>query len=148
MRRIKGRIQSYVHRGFRHIVPLRWFRVGKDKPRVMILLLRQPHVFSEEEIRSAAERAWGIAFWGTHGSTRRILVSDDMRVFLQAGPHQLSICSTAQPYTKSPETDVDWLPSLNQQKAWAGHKACCWIYYLTETTDLELADCVIARIAV
>src|SRR5579862_9829753 len=95
MKRIKGKIESYLHRAFRRIVPLRWFRIRKDKPRLMILLLKRPHVFSEDEIRSAAERAWGIAFWSMQGSNRRIVVSDDKRIFLQAGPHQVSIGSTA-----------------------------------------------------
>jgi len=113
----------------------------------VILLLKQPHLFSEAEIRSAAERAWGIAFRNTSGSTRRVIVCDDKRVFLQAGPHELSICSQPWAYVENPETDVDWLPSLNQQRAWGDHKACCLIYYLTETADVELAHCVIAKFA-
>jgi len=30
----------------------------------MILLLRKPHTFSEENVRLAAERAWGLSFLG------------------------------------------------------------------------------------
>ena len=113
----------------------------------MILLLRQPHTFAEEEIRTAAERAWGLAFWSTRGSDRRILVSDE-GVFLQAGPHQLSFCSLPDPYEPNPEDDVDWLITASQKESWADHRACCWIYYQTATTDLELANCVIAKVAV
>ena len=113
----------------------------------MIVLLRQPHTFSEGEIRAAAERAWGLAFWSTRGSDRRILMSDE-GAFLQAGPHQLSFRSRAYPYVPSPKHDTNWLFSLSQNKSWSDHKACCWIYYQTATTDLELAHCVIAKLAV
>jgi hypothetical protein len=147
MKRIKGRINSYLHQTFRHVVPLRWFRVGEDKPPSMILLLRQPHTFSEKEIRAAAERAWGLAFWSTVGSDRRVLVSDE-GAFLQAGPHQLSFRSWPHPYEPNPSGDVDWLTSLSQKKSWSDHNACCWIYYQTAATDLELAQCVIAKVAV
>jgi len=146
MRRIKGRIQAYLHRAFRHVVPMRWLRVSRDKSVSVILLLREAHVFTEEEIRGAAERAWGLSFWSTCGSNRRITVSENT-VFLQAGPHLLSFRNQPHPYEEKPEDHVDWLPSLSQQKAWAEHRACCWINYLTATTDLELAHCVIAKVA-
>ena len=147
MKRIIGTMHSYLHHVFRRVVPLRWFRVGEDKPPAMILLLRQPHTFSEEEIRAAAERAWGLAFWSTRGSDRRILMSAE-GVFLQAGRHQLSFRSLPHPYVPNPEHDADWLFSLSQKKSWSDHRACCWIYYQTATTDLELAHCVIAKVAV
>ncbi len=147
MRWTKGTIHSYLHRAFRRIVPLRWFRVGEDNPAGMILLLRQPHTFSEEEIRAAAERAWGLPFWSTRGSDRRILMSAE-GAFLEAGPHQLSFRSLPHPYVTNPEHDADWLSTLSQRESWSEHKACCWIYYQTATTDLELAHCVIARVAV
>jgi hypothetical protein len=147
MQRINGRIEAVLHRVFRRVVPLRWFRAGEDKPPAMILLLRQPHTFSAEEIQAAAERAWGLAFWSTRGSGRRILVFDE-GVVLQAGPHQLSFRSWPHPYIPNPEEDVDWLVSLSQKKSWSDHKACCWIYYQTAATDLELAQCVIAKVAV
>jgi hypothetical protein len=147
MKRIKGRIHSYLHHAFRRVVPLRWFRVGKGKSTSMVLLLRRPHSFSEDEIRSAAERAWGLAFWSTRGSDRRILVSDD-NVFLQAGLHRISFCNYPHPYVERPEGEVDWLTNLSQIKAWSDHKGCCFINYQTATTDLELAHCIIARVAV
>jgi len=146
MRRIDGRIQVPLHRAFRRVVPMRWLRVGKGGSVSVILLLRKPHAFSSEEIRGAAERAWGLSFWSTPGSNRSIGVSD-RGVFLQAGPHLLSFCCQPHPYEKNPETDVDWLPSLSQQSAWAEHRACCWINYVT-ASDVELAYCVIAKVAV
>lgn len=147
MRQIKGRIQSYLHRTFRRVVPLRWFRVGKENVPSVVLLLTQPHIFSEEEIQTAAQRAWGVAFWSTHGSERRILVCDE-GLFLQAGRHKFSFRSLPHPYEPKPENDLDWLSNDSQRKAWSDHKACCWIYYQTPTTDLELAYCVIAKLAV
>jgi hypothetical protein len=92
---------------------MRWLRVGEGKTVSVVLLLREAHAFSEEEIRGAAERAWGLSFWSTRGSNHRITLSDTA-VFLQAGPHLLSFCSQPFPYEERPENDVDWLPSLSQ----------------------------------
>ena len=139
--------EACLHRAIRHVVPLRYLWVGKRKSVSVILLLREPHPFSEDEIRRAAEAAWGLSFLGTPESTRRIQMSDNT-VFLQAGPHLLSFCSQAIPYEEKPENDLDWLSDQGQQKAWAEHKACCWINYLTPTSDKELAYCVIAKVAV
>ena len=83
---------------------MRWLRVSGGKSVSVILLLREAHAFSEEEIRGAAERAWGLSFWGTRGSNRGITVSDN-GVFLQAGPHLLSFCTQPHPYEEKPEDD-------------------------------------------
>jgi len=111
----------------------------------MILLLRNPHAFSDEEIRRAAERAWAISFSAVKGSTRRIIKTDDA-VFLEAGPHRLSFVNYPKPYEEKPQEDLDWLPKLSQQRAWAEHTACFWVNYMTTATDLELAHCVLAKV--
>jgi hypothetical protein len=124
---------------------MRWRRVGKRAPLSMILLLHQPHTFSDEDIRCAAERAWGLSFSGVEGSTRRVMKTDDA-VFLQAGPHRLSFVNDPTPYEEKPEQDLGWLPKLSQQRAWAEHTACLWAYYSTTGTDLQLAHSILAKI--
>jgi hypothetical protein len=135
----------YLNRTISRIVPMRWRRVGKLAPLSMILLLRHPHTFSDEDFRRAAERAWGLSFSSVEGSTRRVVKSDDA-VFLQAGPHRLSFVNHPKPYEEKPEEDLDWLPKLEQQRAWAEHTACLWVYYLTAGTDLQLAHSILAKV--
>src|ERR1700733_3825947 len=88
--------KSYVFRAFRYVIPMRWWRVGEPWPS-MVLLLRNAHVLTEEEIRCAAERAWAVSFSPLEGSTRRTLKTDDA-IFLDAGRHRLSFVNSPQPY--------------------------------------------------
>jgi hypothetical protein len=111
----------------------------------MILLLRNPHVFTAEEIRSAAERSWAISFSPIEGSTRQIIETDDA-IFLEAGSHRLSFVNYPKPYEEKPQENLSWLPKVSQQRAWAEHTACCWVNYMTAGTDLELAHCVLAKV--
>ena len=126
---------------------MHWRKVGRREPILMILLLRKPHEFSEEEIRRAAEAAWTLSFPDVEGSTRLVSSSDDA-VFLQAGPHRISFHSRSRPYENNPEKNLSWLQKPTQQRAWAEHRACCWVNYATTTTDVELAHCVLAKIVV
>jgi hypothetical protein len=130
----------------RRIVPTRWRRVGEHGVS-MILLLRNPHTFSDEEIKHAAERAWTLVF-AESGSSRRRVMKSDQAVFLQAGPHRISFVNYPKPYEEKPQENVDWLANPSQQHAWAEHTACCWVNYLTTETDLEMAHCVLAKIVV
>jgi hypothetical protein len=139
------RVRSYLNRAISRIVPMRWRRVGKRAPLSMILLLHHPHAFSDEDIRRAAERAWELSFSSVEGSTRRVMKSGDA-VFLQAGPHRLSFVNHPKPYEEKPEQDLGWLPKVSQQRAWAEHTACLWVYYLTTGTDLQLAHSILATI--
>ena len=134
----------YFNNAIHRLVPMRWRRVGKRGPS-MVLLLRNPHEFSEEEIRRAVERAWAVSFSVAEGSTRRIMTTENA-VFVQAGPHRLSFVNYPKPYEEKPEEDLDWLPKLSQQQAWAEHTACCWVNYATSKTDLEVAHSVLAKV--
>ena len=150
MSRVGATIQSArvrFKRAVRRLLPMRWRRVGKRGPISMILLLRKAHAFPEEEIRRAAESAWGLSFSSLETSVRRIAETDD-GFSIQAGPHVLSVCNYSKPYEEKPEEDLDWLPQASQQRAWADHSACCWINYWTAATDLELAHCVLAKVVV
>jgi hypothetical protein len=136
--------KSYLIRAIRYVIPMRWWRVGECLPS-MVLLLRNPHIFTEGEFRRAAERAWAVSFSSLEGSTRQTIRTDDA-VFLEAGPHRLSLVNYAKPYEHNPQEDLGWLPGVSQQRAWAEHTACCWVYYMTAGTDLELAHCVLAKV--
>jgi hypothetical protein len=143
MARLRIEAAWNLKRIFRRFFPMRWRRVGQDKPISMVLLLRKPHRFSEEELRTAAEKAWGVSFAGINGSTRTVTQSEDS-TSLQAGSHLLSFRNSSRPYVDKPEDDVNWLPRASQQRAWAEHRACIWVDYVTPGTDVELAHCVLS----
>jgi hypothetical protein len=126
---------------------MRWRRVGGHEPISMIVLLRKPHPFSMEEIRLAAERAWGVSFAIGKGSMRAVYRSESWTV-LQAGPHVLSFYDSDKPYVDTPEGDVGWLANASQQRAWVAHKAFTSVQYASPATDVELAQCVIAKVVV
>ena len=136
--------RTFLHHLGRRVFPMRWLHVGERVPS-MILLLRNPHVFSDEDIQRAAERAWAVSFSAVEGSTRRVVETKDA-IFLQAELHRFSFVNCPRPYEDSPQKDLDWPPQLSQQRAWAAHTACCWVYYMTKETDLELAHCLLARV--
>ena len=115
---IIGSAKSYLKRTSLRVFPMRWRRIGKGESISMILLLRKPHTFSEDIIRLAAERAWGLSFLGGEGSTRRVIESDGT-IFLQAGPHRLSFVNHSKPYEDRPEEDLSWLSLPSQKKVWS-----------------------------
>ena len=67
---------------------------------------------------------------------------------LKAGTHLLSFYDSDKPYVETPEDDVDWLAKVSQERAWRAHKAFTYIQYANPTTDVELANCVLARVLV
>jgi hypothetical protein len=111
----------------------------------MILLLRKSRTFSEANIRLSAERAWGLSFLGSEGSTRRVIESDGT-ILLQAGLHRLSFVNQSKPYEDRPEGDLSWLSMPSQKKAWSEYTACCLVNYQTTGTDVELALCVLSKV--
>ena len=126
---------------------MRWRRVGKREPITMVLLLRKPHVFPEDRVRLVAERAWGLSFSDIKGATRMVTRSGDT-ILLRAGPHFLSFGDQPKPYADNPEENLDWLATASQQRAWSEHNACGWVNYVNPDTDVELAQCVLAKVVV
>ena len=143
LKRIHRRL--FPMRWRRRLFPMRRLRVRKNKPVLLVVLLRKPHLLSEEELRAAAEKAWGLSFAESDGSTRYVVTSGDARV-LNAGQHLLSFHSSNEPYVAVPKDDLSWLPKASQQRAWAEHSACLYVYYLTPGTDFELAHCILAKV--
>src|SRR5690242_14867852 len=129
----------------RRFIPMRWQRFSKNEPLSIVLLLRKPHFFHAEELRSAAQRAWGVSFVGGEGSMHCV-VQNGTVTLMKAGPHLLNIFHYAKPYIDNPTANVDWLPQLSQRQAWIEHAACVGVDYMNHDTDVELGYCVIAKL--
>jgi hypothetical protein len=132
---------------FRRCFPLRWRRVGVRESISMIVLLRRPHPFSEQDIRLATERAWGVSFAIGEGSMRSVSQSEEFTV-LRAGSHVLSFYDSAKPYLDNPGDEIGWLANASQQRACAAHKGFTAVQYANPATDVELAHCVLAKVVV
>ncbi len=109
----------------------------------MVMLLREPHFFKAEELRSAAERAWNVSFAGGEDSKHTVVQSGHVTL-MKAGPHLLNLLQSAKPYIENPQNNVEWLPQVIQREAWAKHRACNAVDYLNYEADVELAYSVLA----
>jgi hypothetical protein len=130
----------------RRFIPLRWQRASKNEPLSMVLLLRRPHVFSGDELRLAAERAWRVSFTSNKDSSKHFVSPSGSVTFLKAGPHLLNLFFYSKPYVENPQDNITWLKKENQRRAWAEHSACVGVDYLNPETDAELGYCVLAKL--
>jgi hypothetical protein len=120
---------------------------GKDEvsPVSMVLLLREPKFFTLDQLRQAAERAYGTSFAGGKES-RHCVVQAVMFTLMKAGPHMLSFLNNTKPYG---EGDPDFgisLPQPSQQRAWGEHTAWTAVDYVKGGVDFELEHAVLAKL--
>jgi len=112
----------------------------------MVLLLRKPHLFSGEELRLAAQRAWRTSFAGKESNSKHCVVQSTTVTLMKAGPHALNFFYYPEPYIENPEDDVDWLPHPSQRQAWVNHSACVGVNYLNYDVSVELGYAVLSKI--
>ena len=112
----------------------------------MVLLLRKPHLFSAEELRLAAERAWHTSFAGEENSSKDCVVQSATVTLMKAGPHALNFFYYPEPYVENPKGSVDWLPHPSQRQAWANHAACVGVDYLNYDVSVELGYAVLSKL--
>ena len=129
----------------RKLIPACRQQPSDQEPLSMVLLLRTPHFFRDTELRTAAEKAWGVSFSGGEGSMHCV-VQKGTTTLMKAGPHLLSFFHYPKPYVENPKENTDWLPKANQRRAWTEHAACVGVDYVNRDTDAELAYCVLAKL--
>jgi hypothetical protein len=127
---------------------LRWGE-GRDKdgddPVSMVLLLREPKFSTLDQLRSAAEKAFGASFTGDKES-RHFVVQVVLFTILKAGPHSLSFLNYWKPYgDDSYELGMSW-PKPSQRQTWADHTAWTAVDYVKGGADLELEYAVLAKL--
>jgi hypothetical protein len=111
----------------------------------MTLLLREPHLFSAEELRLAAERAWHLSFDGEKES-KHFVIQKGTVTFMKAGPHVLNFFHYPKPYIENHKENIDWLPQPRQREAWIKHSACLGVDYLNHGVSVQLGYCVLAQL--
>ena len=112
----------------------------------MVLLLRKPHLFSAEELRLAAERAWHISFLGKEPDSKHCVVQSGTITLMKAGPHGLNFLYSSDPYFGNPKENVDWLLHPSQRQAWITHSAYVAVDYLNLGVSVELGYAVLGKL--
>jgi len=129
----------------RRFVPLRWQRTSKEEPLSMVLLLRKPHLFSTEELRRAAERAWHVSFAGKEESSMHCVVQSGTTTMMKAGPHLLNFFYYPAPFVENHKENTAWLRQASQREAWIKHTACLGVDYFNHDVSVELGYCVLVH---
>lgn len=130
----------------RSLIPLRWQRTSKGEPLSMVLLLRKPHLFQADELRSAAERAWHTSFSGEEKESKHCVVQNGLVTLMKAGPHLLSFFYYPSPYVEDMRANTDWLPHDSQREAWLQHTACYSVDFMNDGVSVQLGYSVLAQL--
>jgi hypothetical protein len=129
----------------RRLVPMRWQKPSSNEPLSIVLLLRRPHLFSADDLRLAAEKAWSTPLVGGDSSMHCVVQSEDVTL-MKAGPHLLNFLSYPNPYIDNPKENIEWLPQARQRQAWIEHSACFAVDYMNRETDVEVGYCVLSKL--
>jgi hypothetical protein len=117
-------------------------------PVSLVLLLRDSHFLTLDQLRLAGERAFGTSFAGTRKEARHFVVELTLFTIMKAGPHTLSFLNYTKPYGEGdfPQEFGRSLPEASQRLAWAAHKAWTAVDYVKGGVDVELEHCVLAKL--
>ena len=111
----------------------------------MVLLLREPHRFTREELCIAAEKAWSVSFAGSPGSNHFVMQAGHV-TFVKTGPHVLNLFHVSGPYLDDPEEISKGFPPGSSREAWAKHRAWAAVDYLKGGRKIDLEYAVIAKL--
>jgi hypothetical protein len=118
---------------------------GADFPVSMVLLLRESKFLTLDQLRSAAERAFGTSFAGDKES-RHCVFQAVLFTLMKAGPHTLSFLNYTKPYGDDSQEFGKAMPTGSQRQAWAEHTAWTAVDYVNGGIDPELEYAVLAKL--
>jgi hypothetical protein len=116
---------------------------SENLPVSMVLLLRESRFLTLEQLRSAAERAFGVPFSGDL-SAPHCVFQKVLFTLMKAGPHTLSFVNYRKPYGDQSDEFGRAMPMASQRQAWAEHTAWTAVDYAKGEIDLELEYAVLA----
>lgn len=100
------------------------------------MFLRQPHEFTESELRDAAEKGWGKRFDGEEDPMFFVSFNPVLTV-VKAGPHIIRITSVPRRYSDNDELALANLPREEQKKAWSEHRAIVVLDFFNDLSRRE-----------
>jgi hypothetical protein len=120
-------------------------RDDPEMPICMVLLLRQPHTFSKEELTLAAEKAWERPF--DNGDDSKFFVTQSGPIaFMKVGKFMLHFPVQRRPYLEDPEKIAQGFAREELRNAWRQHRAWVSIDCMNRSEDVEMEYCVIAKV--
>jgi hypothetical protein len=95
--------------------------------RSIVIMQREAHRFSDEELRAAGERSWGKKFDGKEDPMYFVSAEHPALTVLKAGPHIIRVTAVPKRYADNDEYALSQLPQPEQKKAWTEHHACVFL---------------------
>ncbi len=93
-----------------------------ESPYSIVLLLREAHRFTAEELQIAAETAWGRRFDGVEDPMFFVFQQGEFTI-VKPSYRVISVVRQTQPYLPHSEITTQFLPQPEQRKAWLHHQA-------------------------
>jgi hypothetical protein len=113
-------------------------------PVSMVLLLRAERFPNLEQLRDAAEKAYGRKFSGDKSSAHCVY-QQILFTLARVGPHTLSFMFYTKPYDEEYRALGNSWALPNQRTAWAEHTAWIAVDYAKGELDLEARYALLAR---
>ena len=110
-------------------------RSNATEPRSIVIMQRKAHLFSEEELRAAGERAWGKKFDGKEDPMYFVSADHSVLDVVKAGPHIIRVTSVPARYTDNDEYALSQLPQPDQKRAWTEHHACTVLDFFNDLSS-------------
>jgi hypothetical protein len=105
--------------------------------RCIVIMQRRAHVFSEDELRAAAERGWERKFDGKEDPMYFVSADHSVLNVVKAGPHIVRVTSVPGRYADDDEYALSQLPQPEQKKAWTEHHACAFLDLFNDLSSSE-----------
>jgi hypothetical protein len=107
--------------------------------RSIVIMQRKAHRFNEEELRTAAERAWNKKFDRKEDPMYFISADQPALTVVKAGPHIIRVTTIPARYSDDDEYALSQLPQPEQKKAWTEHRACALLEFFNDLSSRSKA---------
>ena len=120
-------------------------RADDDMPCSIVMLLRSPFAMSEDILKTAASKAFGVPY---DGSNEMYFVGwHSLLKTVKAGPYLISVLEAEEPYFGDPAEVAQGFKNKRLEEAWIEHRT--WVAFDLMNRDVpkKQAYTVIAKLA-
>ena len=107
--------------------------------RSIVVMQRNAHSFSGEELRAAAERGWEKKFDGKEDPMYFVSADHPALAVVKAGAHIVRVTCVPYRYANDDEYALSQLPQPEQKTAWTEHHGCAFIELFNDLSIEEKA---------
>jgi hypothetical protein len=129
---------------------LNFGKAGKEPsgppPASMVFLLREERFPKLEQLRQAAERAYGVSF-SLDKNSRHCVYTQVFFTLMKVGPHTLSFMFYTKPYGSDSDILGKSWRLQDQRRAWEEHSVFMAIDYAKGGIDLESRYVLLAKLS-